>query len=150
MLIAIDPGPTESGVVKFESPTGPFVAAKLPNDQLLKYLSGKREMRLAIETMTSTGMAVGAETFKTCIWIGRFLERHGGPHRLIKRGEVKLHLCGTMQARDPNIRQALVDRFGDKGTKKAPGKLYGFHSDLYSALAIGLTALETPETKEEP
>lgn len=151
MLISIDPGTEQSGICIITDPKrGPFQAAKLENYKVLRYLFSKQEHKLAIETMTSTGMAVGESTFKTAIWIGRFIQQHGGPHRLVKRGEVKMHLCGTMQAKDANIRQALIDRFGEKGTKAAPGLLYGFTNDLYSALAIGLTALETPEAEDAP
>ena len=41
------------------------------------------------------------------------------------------------------IRQALIDRFGDKGTRKDPGKLYGFKHDMWQALAISTYVLET-------
>lgn len=151
MLISIDPGTEKSGICIITDPKrGPFQAAKLENYKVLRYLFGKRDHKLSIETMTATGMAVGESTFKTAIWIGRFLQQHNGSHRLVKRGEVKIHICGSMQAKDSNIRQALIDRFGGKGTKEAPGLLYGFTNDLYSALAIGLTALETPETSDVP
>jgi hypothetical protein len=55
---------------------------------------------------------------------------------------VKLHLCGSSRAKDPNVRTALLDRFGGagaKGTKAAPGPLYGIAADLWSALAIAVT-----------
>lgn len=147
-VIAVDPGTAESGVCVLDSINGPFHAVKLPNYKVLRYLKSKPHWRLAIETIQPRGMAIGEETIRTCIWIGRFLEAHGGPHRLVKRSEVKLHLCGSMQAKDQNIRQALIDRYGIPGTKAAPGLLYGFSADKWSALAIGITALETPETEE--
>ena len=34
--------------------------------------------------------------------------------------EEKMNLCGSMKAKDSNIRQALIDRFGEVGTKKNP------------------------------
>ncbi|NBV46789.1 MAG: hypothetical protein EBR86_14410, partial [Planctomycetia bacterium] len=102
---------------------------------------------LAIEMIQAMGMAVGAEVFTTAVWIGRFIEAAGfgstAPHRLIYRTSVKLHLCGTSRAKDPNIRQRLIDLYGPVGTKKSKGPLYGVRSHVWSALAIAVTASET-------
>ena len=66
---------------------------------------------------------------------------------LVYREDVKLHLCGSPRAKDANIRQALIDRWGGKaeavGTVKKPGPLYGVKSHAWSALAVAVTALET-------
>ena len=99
----------------------------------------------------SYGMPVGQEVFDTCVWIGRFYEfltpRIDNKISLIKRGEVKLHLCESRRAKDSNIMQALIDRFGDvnkhgkysKGTKKDPGFFYGFVADEWAAFALAVT-----------
>lgn len=99
-----------------------------------------------IEMVASFGMAVGKEVFETCRWIGRFeqqLVNAGISPRLIYRNEVKLHLCNSVRAKDPNIRQALLDRWGGRelavGTKKAPGPLYGVSSHAWAALALAVT-----------
>ena len=56
---------------------------------------------------------------------------------------MKLNLCGNPRAKDANIRQAIIDRFGGKaaaiGTKKNPGPLYGVSGDVWAAIAVGLT-----------
>jgi hypothetical protein len=57
---------------------------------------------------------------------------------------VKMHLCGNTRAKDGNIRQALLDRFGPGkaiacGTKKQPGPLYGVSKDVWQALALAVT-----------
>jgi len=60
----------------------------------------------------------------------------------ISRRAVKLHLCGSARAKDANIRQALIDRYGGSaaiGRKAAPGPLYGVSKDVWSALAIAVT-----------
>ena len=46
------------------------------------------------------------------------------------------------------MRQALKDRFGDKGTKKKPGHFYGFSKDIWQAYALGVYWIDTQ--KEEP
>ena len=65
----------------------------------------------------------------------------------VYRTQVKLHICGTARAKDSNVRQALMDRYGSTrelaiGKKKTPGPLYGFSADMWSALAIALTYKE--------
>lgn len=143
-LIAIDPGTTESGVCCFED--GELADAYVAtNNDLRLYLS--RDIRtpqtaeVVIEMIASYGMAVGKETFETCVWIGRFSEASGGAHRLFRR-EVKMHFCQSARAKDANIWQAILDRYGGKdlavGKKANPGPLYSVKSHARAALALGL------------
>lgn len=127
----------------------------MPNHLMLSALptvsAADEQCRLAIESISSYGMAVGAEVFSTCIWIGRFVQAWRDPDavRLLYRKDVKLHLCGTTKAKDTNIRQALLDKFGPGkdvaiGKKAQPGPLYGVKSHAWSALAVAVTASEVP------
>ena len=73
--------------------------------------------------IASYGMAVGKDVFETCIWIGRFTELARLQNievEYIYRKDEKINLCNSMKAKDSNIRQALIDRFGEVGTKKDP------------------------------
>lgn len=101
---------------------------------------------LALEFIASYGMPVGAEVFQTCLWAGRFIQAFPGQHHIVYRKDVKLNLCGSMRAKDGNVRQAIIDRFGGKekaiGKKKTPGPLYGVSGDMWAALAVGLTYLD--------
>ncbi len=153
-VLAIDPGPAESAYVLYDAAERRVRDwNKLPNGDLLYHLDGingygSNGDALAIEMVASYGMAVGAEIFETCVWIGRFVERwQGAAPRLVYRREVKLHLCHDSRAKDPNIRQALIDRFGGKdaaiGKKAAPGPLYGLAGDGWAALGVAVTAAET-------
>jgi hypothetical protein len=99
---------------------------------------------MAIEMIASYGMPVGAEVFDTCVWIGRFTQAWPAATVPIFRKDVKMHLCGQTKAKDKNVRQALIDRFGpgkDKaiGKKAKPGPLYGYSGDLWAALAVAVT-----------
>jgi hypothetical protein len=98
-----------------------------------------RPDRIGIEMIASYGMAVGREVFATCWWSGRFFEaafRTSVVPEMIERRLIKLHLCGSARAKDGNIRQALIDKHGAVGTKKAPGPLYGVSSHVWAALAV--------------
>jgi hypothetical protein len=147
VILAIDPGNTQSGFVLFDecavvesgTESNAFVLARIVS-AFIAYPS----MDVAIEMIASYGMPVGADVFETCVWIGRFVERANscGIHaRLIYRRDVKMHLCGNARAKDGNIRQALLDLLGPQGKKKAPGPTYGVKSHAWSALAVAATAL---------
>ena len=157
MILAIDPGNIESGVVVLrEKDLKPLVAEKINNEDLLENLIMDRYERLdevepiehvAIEMIASYGMAVGKSVFDTCVWIGRFIQaiQTGVEPKFIYRKDEKMNLCHSMKAKDSNIVQALIDRFAPntpnkgKGTKKAPGWFYGFKKDIWQAYAVGVT-----------
>jgi hypothetical protein len=147
MILAIDPGTTESGWVcmKFDVPVDSGVVENdRMRDIVLNFVRAGAGNRLAIEMIASYGMPVGAEVFETCLWIGRFVEIarfHGITAELIYRRDVKMHLCANARAKDGNIRQALLDLIGPQGTKKAPGPTYGIKSHAWAALAVAATAL---------
>jgi hypothetical protein len=92
-------------------------------------------------------MAVGEEVFETVFWSGRFAEAvNPVPVARLGRRAVKLAICGDSRAKDPNIRQALIDRYGGKecaiGTKHLPGPLHAIVRDVWAALALGVAWLE--------
>ena len=144
-ILAIDPGTTESGWVVFDGQRVVECGVS-DNDSIvwkLKFFQGEK---VAIEMIASYGMAVGKEVFETCVWIGRFMQARFEFERLperVYRRDVKIHLCGSPRAKDANIRQALIDRFGVVGTVKNKGPLFGVKSHIWSALAVAVTALET-------
>ena len=143
-IFAIDPGTTTSGWVRYEG--GKVIESGVTdNAELLQKIQfeGRVLDLLAIEMIASYGMAVGAEVFETCVWIGRFLQAWPGRHRKVYRMEVKMHVCKTSKAKDPNIRQALLDKVGLPGVKRAPGPTYGVKSHAWAALGVAVTAAET-------
>jgi hypothetical protein len=141
-LLAIDPGPTQSGFVRFED--GRVVASGVLDNVGLLSVIGQWHDDLAIEMIASYGMAVGKDVFLTCLWIGRFMQAFLHPDRvkLVYRKDVKMHLCGTPKAKDANIRQALIDHLGPVGTKKNPGPLHGVSTHAWAALGVAVTATE--------
>jgi hypothetical protein len=153
-VLAIDPGSTESAYALVDANTcRPLEFGKIANSHLLDLLSSSdfapNADRYAIEMIASYGMAVGAEVFETCVWIGRYQQAiqqadPWAPCDLVKRQPVKVHHCHSAKAKDANITQALVDRFAPgepnhgKGTKTAPGWFHGFRADVWQAYALGV------------
>ena len=149
MVLALDPGTTETGYVMLHAGKVAGSGVK-PNAEIVEMLLSWRHAHfepttLAIEMIASYGMPVGREVFETCVWIGRFSQawHEPGAALLVYRKDVKLHLCHNPRAKDPNIRQALLDKVGPQGTKKDPGPTYGVKSHAWAALAVGVTVAET-------
>lgn len=151
-VLAIDPGTDESAWLSYDGmiPTGFGI---VPNEDLLAAIrQGEIEGdELVIEGVASYGKPVGKEVFTTCIWIGRFAEASADCYEdwsLIYRPDIKLHLCHSRNAKDPMVRQALLDKFGPGkakavGVKATPGPLYGVSKHCWSALAVAVTWWET-------
>lgn len=150
-ILAIDPGNTKSGYVIVEH-DGEEIrrvldAGKIENPDVFGLLCTNVTpdgADVAIEMIAGMGMPVGQEVFDTCFWIGRFWEfattrRHIRNLMKIFRREEKLYLCGCLSAKDKNIRQALIDRYGVVGTKANPGFFYGFAKDMWAAMAVAVT-----------
>lgn len=147
-LISIDPGNAMTAYCIIDAETyKPLEFNKIPNAKLLNILRQpfSKDAVVVIEGVASYGMPVGKEVFETCLWIGRFMqaaETAGAKVELIYRKDVKINLCGSMRAKDSNIRQALLDRFGEVGTIKNKGWFYGFKADIWSAYALAISYLD--------
>lgn len=155
-ILAIDPGTTRSAWLVWAGGSVHNHSIE-PNEDLLARLRARRGAIgwadvVVIEKVESYGMPVGFEVFETVRWAGRFEEAlHPTPVVLLPRMAVRMHLCGSPRARDPNVRRALLDRFGGdsaKGTKRDPGPLYGMRSDLWAALGVAVTFAEAPPKDE--
>lgn len=154
MVLAIDPGTRESAWVLYDG------ARVIDHDieenaellERLRVIEMREIPAVVIEQIESFGMAVGREVFDTVFWTGRFFERARGKGERMPRRTVKLHLCGSVKAKDQNIRQALLDRFGGapaKGTSKVRGPLYGIRSHEWAALAIAVTWWDQRAAQDE-
>lgn len=150
-LLAVDPGYTESAWLLYDvDEQRPMQWATELNERVRWVISETSARVLAIESVASYGMAVGAELFETVLWAGRFIERYGdtgGTVLRIYRADVKLHLCHARNAKDANVRQALIDRYGPSkevaiGKKASPGPLYGLTGHAWAALGVAVTAAD--------
>lgn len=146
-ILAIDPGPQFSAYCWLNEAGLPLEFGKVTNERLRDILPEMpdRLQDCVCERVRSFGMPAGAELFETCENVGRFqqiAETNSLRWHWLTRGEVKVALCGTARAKDANIRQALLDRYGGKenaiGKKKTPGPLYGVTADVWAALAVAV------------
>jgi len=151
IILAIDPGTRESGLVVLDSAgcqpriadhSGASWASSIPvlgdlynNEDLLTELRGPNVYDAYVIEMKhfhGKDSKAGAETFESCVWIGRFMEAirkeeadEARIHRII-RSAVRTRICGTARSGDKEVRQALIDRFGGDSValkgKKCPIK----------------------------
>lgn len=158
-ILAIDPGTDKSAYVITDGKT-PVEHGILDNEAMLMLVQRKAYEWLAIEMIASYGMPVGKEVFETCVWIGRFIDRWtqewGGPYLQVLRKDVKMHLCGSVKGvNDAVVRQALIDLYPRTGggatpqigIKDKPGPLFGLSKDVWSALAVAVTAHHQIQTE---
>ncbi len=157
MILALDPGNTESGWCLINDDYSIEAKGKNLNDDILGIIHEYilEIEHVVIEMIASYGMAVGQTVFNTCRWVGKFEEIFNfidlkEPPSLLYRTEIKMNICGQARAKDTNIRVALIDRFsferhadkGGKGTKNDPGFFFGFKSDIWAAYAVGVTYMD--------
>lgn len=148
-IFAVDPGTHDSAFCLYDGQR-PIEFGIVSNSGLLTRLYEQPAERIACEMIQCQGMPVGLETFETAYFIGELMSSQrmfNGKFHRVYRSDVKSYLCGSMKAKDSNIRQALVDKFGGKdaaiGKKASAGPLYGISSHVWSALAIAVTWWES-------
>ena len=145
-ILSIDVGTTEAGFCLIDMNTyKPIRFGKISNEELLQIVKKENYDVLIYEEFQSYGMPIGISTITSITWNGRYIQSALDREKkvdYIYRKEEKMNLCGTMKAKDSNIRQALIDRFGEVGTKKNQGWFYGFKNDVWAAYAVGITWLD--------
>lgn len=158
IVLAVDPGPTTSGVVVYD---GRRVLYASKDDTIADvyaliednpHVRGTKRMDVdlvACERVQSYGIA-GASLLRTAEVYGgirRTAEVAGLPFAGIYRRDVcnALHVKG--KGRDQQVRQRMIEMHGGSkaeaiGTKRAPGPLYGVTSHAWQALGLAVVARE--------
>lgn len=156
-IFAIDPGNEYSAYCIMDDQYQLHGFAKLSNREVMEIMLAElpRADRVVIERIASYGMPVGREVFESCEWIGRFAqeaEKQAEVYYIYRRDE-KLYICGSPNAKDTNIRAALIERFAKhdfkngKGTKKNPDYFYGVKADCWAAIAVAVSHLDMQKDK---
>lgn len=167
-MLGIDPGPSLSAYCFIAGDYRPVLFGKIPNNDLIDRLQITQADRTAIEWPESRGMPIGSPVLDMCMWVGRFMQTlidysnsaHyvNGPDLeidLVKATSIRIHICGTAKAKKGNINHALVDRFAPgeanhgKGTTRNPSWFHGFAADVWSAYAVGVTALDLQDERKK-
>jgi hypothetical protein len=151
-VAGLDPGPGESGFVVIG--TEPF-SVLFHTTELNRSLLGivrsydhalapSRWDAFGVEWMEQQGIRLTDEVTETVLWTGAMIYEWGWWDRalLVRPREVKKALYGTCYGTDARKRQALIQRFGEPGTKKCPGLLFGIKGHEWSALAVAVVAAE--------
>ena len=157
IIFAIDPGPNDSAFVQWDTEKEIVRNAKhVLNHELLAAL---RTMEIhyygviAIEDPQAQRRPASDDFIKACKWTGIFQEAISGrlgigetdKLKLIPYRDVSAHFCKIVNAKEKFVKEALIKRFGDPGTKKNPGKLYGITGHCMSALAVAVTCQDKTE-----
>jgi hypothetical protein len=147
MILAIDPGPRESGVVLFDA--GRVLQHHIVSSEnlrnMLRHGFTFRETLVIEAMLESRGMPMMRDHVTTVRYAAFFQEAwesHGGRVVLLDRAAIKAAVCGHARATDSNVRAALLDRLGPQGTKKAPGPTHGVKSHAWAALAAAVAFLD--------
>ncbi len=153
-VLGIDAGSEETGLCLVEAATfKPIVFGKIKNEEVFLWLKENNDKIndefcvVAYEQFKNYGMPMGDSTIKSIEWNGRFKQHLNDVYKITKqfpimRVEEKVNICKSVKAKDSHIRQALIDRFGEVGTKKKPGFFYGFKKDVWSAFAVAITFID--------
>lgn len=151
-LLSIDPGNVESAYCLIHKKTNyPILKEKVMNavlhDRIQQYSINYNIVEVAIEMVACYGMAAGQSLFDTCLEIGRIVEKCRQAN--IKAKNIHLHtriackmtITHMASAKDSNIRQALMDSYGEVGTNNNRGWFYGFANDIWASYCVGIAHL---------
>lgn len=165
-ILAIDPGTTQSAYAMIRQDYSIISAAKVENDDVLRLVQIGDYDEMVIECMEARHVqngVIGAETYDTCYWIGRYMQAaidRGKPVHRVYRSEERKRLVPTKKNRlpphpasvgqtaDSQIRATLIRRFAKHDFKNGKGKatckdtFYGFAKDMWSAYAVGVVFLD--------
>jgi hypothetical protein len=155
-ILAIDPGETESHFVIWDT-TQVKKAWSGDNEDLLRILRDYTkdylypDLFIAVEGYNPRGQRLGHNALSTIEWYTRFFQcvRETSPRlpcSIVRRAEVWKHITGKGSGvGDSEIMHTLIDRFGDKPTKKRPNKVYGdikLRGDQWQAFALAVTVAD--------
>ena len=147
VLLSIDPGTEYTGVAFLSS--GRVTALKVRNEVVLEYVKKLACTcdTVVIEEFAGFGMNVGQSTFTACRWAGRFEQaaiEAGAEVVLVKRKAIVRHFTGTNRGGDTQVRRALTERYGNRGTQLERGPFFYVqgNSDSWSATALAIYVYE--------
>lgn len=158
IVLGIDPGPHTSGVCVYDAINNRVLAShpavslagvfewlrfRDPRFEAVALEFHGESITVAIEAIEAMYAHVGKDTVRTIHDTGRIHQdalRLGHRVTLMSPQAVKRVVCGTASAKDPAVRQALLDQVGPQGRKADRGPTYGVKSHAWRALAVAVAA----------
>lgn len=159
-VIAADPGSEKTTCVRvlftgkqsglFSVPVELQEAAEMENEEALEYMTAiaakEAQTVFCCEDIMFYGTVhAGKSIFDTCKWIGhysrRLKDKFGITLNLMVRPEVAKIVCYNRQAKDADIKAALIDTVGEVGCKSRQGPLYllrGLGTHGFAALGVAV------------
>ena len=156
IMLGIDPGPRDSGLTWWDTDAEKVRESREDlNDNILRELRDNpipmcAAAMIIIEDPQPMRRPASEDFIDTCKWSGRFREAIEGGLDLATIGslimipyrEVSQHFCRIVGAKETFVKRAIIEKYGDPGTKSKPGKLYGTKGHGWSALAVCIVASE--------
>lgn len=157
-VFAIDAGNKDSGYAILESKSsllridGSPTFGKISNEVLLDVIRRwAGEVDFAIEFPYPKNSTVPYEVFEMAAWVGRMEQviiDSGEKSARIFRHREKSVMCRSGSATDAQIRAAVIDLMGGKGTPSSPGPTFGVTADVWQAIAVGITFIQEGDSWE--
>lgn len=149
ILIAIDPGPTTSGVVVYDTDAQRVTKAhaELVWPDVRRLLSDHLLSGAGVVCERTQAGPPSGDVVRTTEVVGRvmeFCDSTRTPLELLYRRDVLATLgVSARGSKDALVRAALIDLHGTSkalavGTRRAPGPLYGVTSHAWAALALAV------------
>jgi len=116
IIIGIDPGPLQSGVVFFDTETAEVMSSDVEKNPTIRCALRAMYLphTLVQEMPASYGMAVGASILETCVQVGRFMECGTCTKATMYRKTITTYICGQAKANASMVRQSIIDMYGGK------------------------------------
>jgi len=148
-ILGIDPGPEQSASVLWDTETKSILGMCQAENDLFRlgvrmaYHEGDFDI-CVVEDVAFYGKVLNRSTFDTLKFIGRLQEICDPYCALVIFPDIAYHFCNSRRGvKTSNINRVLEDQIGGKGTKKAPGPLFGIKEHMWSALSVAVFYSET-------
>jgi Holliday junction resolvasome RuvABC endonuclease subunit len=152
-VLGVDTGNVVSGYVLIHVPLSGRMSVVeggvVPNEELLRLLRVVPADAAGVEKIAYMGtprMGISDSVFDSSELVGKVclrMEDRDIPVYRLKRKTIFTCLTGKAKSSDKIVSDTLKSRFGQPGTKKDPGRLYGVKSHIWSALAVAVVCTES-------
>lgn len=139
-ILGIDPGPEKSAFVVWNRKEGSIIDHLQADNVAFRERLLEVECDICVvEDVVFYGKVLNNSTFETLRFIGRIQEIFNDKCDTTSFPTYAYYFCNRRQGvSTAQVNAVLRARFGEKGTKKNPGKLYGIKEHEWSALAVAV------------